>query len=109
MRPHLLTIPTFIALSSIALAQEGGPVPPPPEVDVEGAEAPVDPDISIREEDDQTIYEYRSSEGKLYMVKIVPRGGQPYYLLDTDGDGELDARYLDPESVAIQMWELFRW
>lgn len=81
---------------------------PPPQVNVD-PQSPVDPDITILEEEDRTVYEYRDNDGRLYMVKIVPKVGKPYYLLDTDGDGELDIRSNDPREVAVNMWEIFRW
>jgi hypothetical protein len=54
------------------------------------------------------IYEYRS-KGKLYMVKIDPLAGAPYYLFDSDGDGELDAREDRGPNLSVPQWLLFRW
>lgn len=98
----------FLATTAVS-AQETAEAPPPPPVDVAGAESPVDPEITILEEEDKTIYEYRDNTGQLYMVKVVPKKGRPYYLLDTDGDGELDTQQYDPRQVAVQLWELLRW
>ena len=44
------------------------------------------------------------------MVRIIPSKGEPYYLLDRDGDGELESRRdeLDP-SVLVPSWILFSW
>lgn len=99
----------FLAASVVSAQESDNAPPPPPPVDVAGAESPVDPEITIVEEEDKTIYEYRDNEGKLYMVKVVPERGRPYYLLDTDGDGELDVQQYDPRQVAVQLWELLRW
>ena len=109
MRRLLAVVSALIIAVPAAVAQEAGEAPPPPVVDVEGAQTPVDPDIAIVEEEDKTVYEYRDNNGRLYMVKVVPKVGPPYYLLDTDGDGELDTQQYDPTRVAVQMWELFRW
>lgn len=68
----------------------------------------VEPDITIREEGDQLIYEYRVN-GQLYMIKIQPQIGPPYYLLDTDGDGVMDERNPDPRDIRIPQWLLFNW
>lgn len=103
--PLFFLVPLFV---SVAYAEEAE-TPPPPQVDVTDAETPVDPDISILEEEDRTVYEYRDNSGRLYMVKVVPKVGKPYYLLDTDGDGEFDMRATDPRKVAVNMWELLRW
>jgi hypothetical protein len=109
MKRQLAALSALLLVASAGAAQEGADVPPPPVVDVAGAESPVDPEITIVEEEDRTIYEYRDNNGKLYMVKVVPKKGRPYYLLDTDGDGELDAQQYDPRVVAVQLWELLRW
>jgi len=79
--------------------------PPPP---VEDPDQTIEPEVTIREERDRTVHEYRVN-GRIYMVKIVPRKGPPYYLLDLDGDGELDTREEDPAAVVVPQWILFRW
>jgi hypothetical protein len=43
------------------------------------------------------------------MVKITPRKGRPYYLMDLDGDGEMDVREEDPAQIVVPQWILFRW
>lgn len=92
--------------------------PPPPEP-VPDAPPPVptgvdpteefEPEVKIIKRTESTIYEY-SIKGEVYMVKIVPRVGFPYYLIDTDGDGSLESRYnkLDPELV-VPNWMIYRW
>jgi hypothetical protein len=44
------------------------------------------------------------------MVKIEPRNGPPYYLIDKDGDGSLESRYnkLEP-ALLVPSWMIFRW
>lgn len=59
------------------------PPPPPPITD----EAPEEPQITIIQEEGQTSEEYRLG-GKLYMIKVTPKGGKPYYLVDDKGDGK---------------------
>jgi len=67
------------------------------------------PEVTIRETDQGKVKEYRIN-GQLYLIKVIPRHGPPYYLMDTDGDGTLDSRRsdLDPD-VLIPRWTLFRW
>lgn len=83
---------------------EDTPAPPPPQVGSENLE----PEVTIVQEDDRTTYEY-SINGRRYMVKIVPAKGPAYYLLDLDGDGEMDTREDDPASMVVPQWVLFRW
>lgn len=68
----------------------------------------VEPDITIIESGDQVVYEYRV-RGQLYMVRIQPQIGPPYYLFDSDGDGVLDAQDSSPSNITIPQWVLFRW
>ena len=41
------------------------------------------PDVTIIEEEDKTVLEYRQG-GVLRMVRVVPEWGQPYYLVPRD-------------------------
>ena len=62
------------------------PLPPPPAFDAQ--EAPLDePEVTITKEAEQTVEEFRAN-GKLYMIKITPKHGVPYYLVDDRGDGK---------------------
>lgn len=62
------------------------PLPPPPAVDNSG-NADQAPEVTITKKTGQTIEEYRVG-GRLYMIKITPKVGKPYYLVDDLGDGK---------------------
>lgn len=83
-----------------------GDVPIPPKIQ----EEQFDPTVRIIEEDDRLIEEY-SSNGRVYMVKVTPKKGIPYYYIDTDGDGKLeldaDQRALNP--VQPVYWKVAEW
>ena len=83
--------------------------PPPPELppQVQSGQA-LEPDITIRKTEEETIEEYRL-EGRLYMVKITPAAGPAYYMLDTDGNGELDTQEENVTDIAVPQWVLFSW
>ena len=67
------------------------------------------PDIRIMTDKHQTIEEYRSN-GRLYMIKITPKKGRPYYLVDADGDGDMETRKNDlSPNLMIPSWVLFSW
>jgi hypothetical protein len=68
----------------------------------------IEPEVTIIETDDQVIYEYRAN-GQLYMVKIQPMVGPPYFMLDIDGDGLLDVQNQSPPELAVPQWLLFSW
>ncbi len=74
------------------------------------AEAPAPtPDVTIIQGDDKTIAEYRV-HGRLYMIKVTPKKGPPYYLVDTDGDGNLETRRGElSEDLLIPSWTLLEW
>ncbi|SFX78411.1 DUF2782 domain-containing protein [Marinospirillum alkaliphilum] len=65
-----------------------------------------EPEITIRQEGDKTIEEYRIN-GRLYAIKVIPARGEPYYLVDSEGDGELDRQ--ERGRLLIPSWILFRW
>lgn len=71
--------------------------------------APPQPDVRIVPEQHGMVEEYRW-QGQLYMIRVIPNHGPPYYLVDSDGDGDLDRRSseLDPK-LLIPSWVLFRW
>lgn len=68
-----------------------------------------EPEITITRNQTEIIEEYRIN-GQLYMIKITPRKGFSYFLVDSDGDGSLDSRQngLD-EGLLTPQWTLFRW
>ena len=64
------------------------PLPPPPAIDIT-TESGVDDEapVTIIKQSEQTVEEYRVG-GKLYMIKITPKHGVAYYLVDERGDGK---------------------
>lgn len=87
--------------------EELNDAPPPPSI-IDSGES-LEPEITIVGEEDRTLEEYRLN-GKLYMVKVTPVAGPSYYLIDQDGDGELETN-LDgiDENFAVPQWVLFSW
>ncbi len=69
----------------------------------------MEPEVTITKRDDAVVHEYRMN-GQLYMVKVIPSRGYPYYLMDSDGDGLLESRYsqIDP-ALVVPRWMIFRW
>lgn len=81
------------------------PAPPPPPPDVE---AELGPEVTITRDGEEMVEEYRVN-GQVFMVKITPANGLPYYLIDSDGDGRLETFRNDIEDAQVQQWILFRW
>ena len=46
-------------------------------------------EVIIRSDEGTVIQEFRRG-GEVYKVKVTPRRGRPYFLVDSDGNGSLD-------------------
>ena len=81
----LLLTASFAAVAADAATPAD--LPPPPTDSLNG-EIP-EPEVRIITRPQETVEEYRVG-GALYMIKITPKQGVAYYLVDTDGDGNLE-------------------
>lgn len=65
------------------------------------------PDVTIREAGEYVVEEYRRN-GKVWMVRYVPKEGVPYTFIDSDGDGRLEG---DPREGRIQpvYFTIYEW
>lgn len=54
------------------------------------------------------VEEYRVA-GQLRVVKVTPRVGVTYYLIDSDGDGRVDDTRGDNEGISPVYYKLFDW
>ncbi len=98
-----------LSMATLALAQEpvsDVPLPPSLPDPVQSGEV-LEPEVTIIESDKGTIHEYRAN-GQVYMIKVQPVVGPPYYLMDTDGDGQMDVRDDRPWSNSVPQWILLR-
>lgn len=66
-----------------------------------------DPDVTIRQDGDRTVEEYRVN-GFLYAIKVTPKGGKPYFLVRADGSDGNFVRSDSPDML-IPAWEIFSW
>ena len=80
-------------------------VQPPPRIQ-EGEALDDEPEITIRKKGKQTIQEYRMN-GELYMMKITPEHGVPYYLHKEDQHSDWVNVGPNPP-LAVPKWILFR-
>lgn len=109
----LVPMAVLLLYSASPLAQEDLEKPPPiPPEGTEDVPIPpkvqdeqIEPTVTIREEEDRRIEEYRYN-GQVYMVKVIPEGGVPYYYVDTDGDGKLE---LDVDKSAMNPVQPVHW
>jgi hypothetical protein len=108
-------LPLLLVLALPAAAQSGKsgtlqpipePPPPPPGYELDPA---LEPQVTILKRGTDTVEEYRLA-GKLYMIKVTPAHGVPYYLVDREGDGKFtrdDA--FTGNNIRPPMWVIFSW
>jgi uncharacterized protein DUF2782 len=110
----------FIIMASICLAapiyaedvieEEFADAPLPPDLPdpLQSGQA-IEPEVTIVRKAEATIEEYRLN-GRMYMAKVTPKIGKPYYLLDKDGDGRMEARMSEIyDDFVVPQWVLFSW
>jgi hypothetical protein len=107
--PFILVSPLLCAGAAGAADEPVDTSPPAPPSEQE--QENLQPEINIIQREDKTIEEYRVN-GRLYKIKVIPKVGPPYYLVDRNGDGSFTTVPLGggPEpDIAIPQWVLFRW
>ncbi len=109
MRISLLA--ALLVATGAVHAQTAQPLPPPPmppaELD-QPADTELAPEVRIRRRGEEVIEEY-SVQGRVYMLRITPTVGAPYYLIDSDGDGRLETFHNALEPPTIVQWRIFGW
>lgn len=107
----IVQLPLSLVTPSVALAKEPPknlqPLEeiPPPAMSKDG-DGVDEPEITIIKKKGETVEEYRIN-GQLYMMKITPAHGVPYYLHKEDQDGGWVNSGPNPPLV-IPKWTLFR-
>lgn len=114
----------FLLLStlsaSVCAAEMAREAPPPPPLeagsdngktgqpDTGDAAAAPGPEVTITKETEQTIEEYRVG-GRLYMIKITPKHGKPYYMVDDRGDGKFVRQDTLDNGFRPPRWIIHSW
>lgn len=102
----LLSVFSLAAFAANPVPDKLEPLPPPPAFDAgPDMEQPDDePQVTITRQPEPVVEEYRVG-GRLYMIKVTPKVGPPYYLVDDRGDGKfvrqesLDSGFRPPRWV----------
>jgi len=107
-----ITLLFLFCCTATVHADDALPEPPPP---VKQYQAPTpeetetaipEPEVVITTRGEDRYEEYRVG-GVLYMIKVIPKVGKPYYLIDREGRGEFDRSDFLP-SVRPPMWVIKR-
>ena len=106
MRRTLIAL-LMVAATPLAAQQppklEPLPEPPP----MPSTDSAPEPEVTILKRGEDTVQEYRIS-GKLYMIKVTPPHGVPYYLIDHEGNGVMTRQDVMP-TLAVPMWVIKSW
>ncbi len=79
------------------------PVEPPPPPEIIPFDPELEPQVTIKRSDTETVEEFRVN-GQLYMVKVTPAGGIPYYLVDTNGNGQFSRVESVDKPISVPRW-----
>ena len=82
------------------------PEPPPPPAGME-LDPAFEPQVTIIKRGEDKVEEHRIG-GKLYMMKVTPAHGVPYYLVDYKGDGQFSRQDNFDSGVRVPQWVLIR-
>ena len=109
----LLVAALFCFVAVIDAAEKRGaevPAPPPLQESPKSASPPaspgaIEPEITITSKGSEIHEEYRYN-GVLYMVKVIPKHGAPYYLV-YDDRGRARRSDLEPD-IIVPQWVIKR-
>lgn len=113
MRLFIILAALLLGVASPVIAQSDEkppalqplPEPPPPPAGAE-SEPSLEPQVTILKRGEDTVEEYRMN-GRLYMIKVIPRHGVPYYLVDRQGDGVFHRQDSLGTDIRPPMWVIF--
>jgi hypothetical protein len=75
--------------------------PPPPEM-----LSSDDPRVNIPVQPNDRVEEVRDASGHIRALKVTPPGGNPYYLVDTSGNGQWARRDALDTDFRVPMWPI---
>lgn len=86
-----------------ALPEKESPAPPVADLPETGLE----PEVTIVTRETEIREEYRVS-GRLFKVKVIPKHGKPYFLIDLEGSGVFRRSEMEP-GVSVPLWVIKTW
>lgn len=90
----------FPELPDVEILDNPPPLPPELELDPD-----LETQVTITKRGDDTIEEHRIN-GEIYMIKVIPRIGFPYYLVKNNRGG-IATHPGDPGSnISVPMWRI---
>jgi len=108
MRTSALTLISLLLVTSAATAAQPGNLQPLPEIPPPPGmiDADLEPQVTIVQRGDERVEEFRV-KGRLYMIKVTPPHGRPYFLIDQRGDGQM-RKYDDlSPNFQVPLWVIY--
>ncbi len=97
---RLIILAFLLGVSTVLLAETDDA---PPAL---GPNASNEPPVTITKQTEQTVEEFRA-KGRLYMIKITPKHGKPYYLIDDRGDGKFSRQESLDSGLRVPIWIIY--
>ena len=105
----MTSFPRLLALALAAIAAHPALCRDISSLDLSVRDGDYAPSVTLEEHDNRVVEEYRVNNN-LYMIKITPTFGAPYYLVDEDGSGDMAMnRGSDGIEQNVPQWTLFSW
>ena len=98
----------LLTMFATSCAFAAPPAPPPPDLKPvpDGPPNASDaPPVTIKPSGKGRVEEYRAN-GRIYMLKITPKVGKPYYLIDQKGEGFFTRRDTLEGGLQPPMWKV---
>jgi hypothetical protein len=103
--PHVLRPALSVGLLALPVFATGGVSA----LDLSVHPEDITPAVTVREHENRTVEEYRVNN-RLYMLKVIPAIGAPYYLVDEDGSGDMAwHRGTSRVEQSVPQWTLMSW
>lgn len=107
---RLLLLLSLLAMTAAAQQPPAGlqpiPEPPPPPPGLQ-PDPSLEPQVTITKRGDDKVEEFRMN-GRLYMLKVTPPHGVPYYLIDEKGDGRMSRQESLDSGLRVPMWVIHK-
>ena len=79
------------------------PIPEPPPPPATQSEQAQEPEVTIIQRGETKEEQFRIN-GRLYMIKVTPPHGRPYYLVDSKGDGTFARQEAMDTGLRVPLW-----
>lgn len=105
MRRLIVVLLSAVALNVAAQTRPPKlePIPEPPPPPAGSLNEALEPQVTITRRGEDKVEEFRMS-GKLYMMKVTPPHGVPYYLIDNAGNGIWSRQDVRDSGLRVPMW-----